>query len=110
MSEAAGHSKVVFDGIRPLKTIKHIAQLQPKTMVIFVMAGEPLRRARYMQDQGAAAVTYDEILYSDVERTAKGIQTYANVVFNEGSIEDFENLLIDAVERFSTDSKYSKNR
>lgn len=98
IAEAAGHSKVVFDGIRPLKTIRHIARLQPKTKILFVKAREDLRRARYSDSPDAQAISYDEILHSDVERSAEGVQADSQIVSNEGTVEEFYHSLKKALE------------
>ena len=87
LAAADGHPRVVFDGIRPIETIKHIVKLQPNTAVLFIQAREAVRRERYSRDKDSRTVSYDEVLRSEVQRTAEGVHAYARTVNNEGSLE-----------------------
>jgi dephospho-CoA kinase len=88
MSKAAGQKKVVFDGIRPLKTIEHIISSRPGAKLVFIEATEAVRRLRFEKHRNSSSVTYDEIISSQVEQMVCGMAAQANIIHNEDSIED----------------------
>lgn len=93
LEEAAPFDKIVFDGIRPLATIKHIIRHEPGTRVVFIKANEHNRRRRHALTGDANLIPYDDIANAAVEKTSKGVDALAIFVDNNGDeVEFYRNL------------------
>ena len=87
MGQAVEHTRVVFDGIRPLRTIEQVIRSRPETKLVFIKANEAIRRARYEKDCKNPSISYDELLKTEVEQTSSGVEGRASIIYNEGTIE-----------------------
>jgi dephospho-CoA kinase len=97
IAEAKGHKRIAFDGIRPVATIEHIVRREPGARVFYIEANENLRRARYRNARDS--IPYEEILQSDVERSAEGVKGYGRSISNEGTIDDLYHSLSNAIKK-----------
>jgi dephospho-CoA kinase len=95
ISEAKGHKRVAIDGVRPVATIERILEQQPEARVFYIEVNDALRRKRYKSDQND--VPYDEILQSNVERSAEGAKDCATLISNETTLDDFRHSLKRAI-------------
>jgi dephospho-CoA kinase len=93
LSKAEGHSKVVFDGIRPLKTVEHIVLSRPGAKLLFIQANEGIRRRRFEKHHIKSSILYNEILNAEVEQTALGVTALSDIVDNERTIEELHSSL-----------------
>ena len=94
LEEASGHSKVVFDGIRPVQTIMTIRRARPKSRIIFLKASYDIRQKRHEQSPESYSISYDEVLGSSIERSAKQARHYGESISNEGTVPELYQALL----------------
>jgi len=98
LNEASGSPKVVFDGIRPVDTIRYILEKVPQAQVLFIKTPELKRRARYNRVNSPSSMPYDQVANAAVEATARGVEPLAIEISNDGSLEEFYESIQKAIE------------
>ena len=97
LSLAEPHKKVVFEGVRPLETVRRIKSAISDSVVVYIDTDEHLRKVRYQLVGDPDILPYDTLLQTAAERSAAGAENISRHVKNNGTIDELHQRLLDVL-------------